>query len=230
MKMLLIEDNERLAERIKQALGKYYVVDLVHTGEDGISQSLAVEYNIIVLDLGLPDLDGLQVCKKIRAAGIATPILILTATDDIQSRVRLLDSGADDYVTKPFNKAELGARISALIRRQSAPVFTDVMLVHDLQVDVNKRVVRRAGIPITLRRKEFDILEYLVANRGRPVTRAMIMNHAWADGTEGWNNTVDVHIKHLRDKVDKPFNKSLIKTAYGIGYMVEDAEQYNAEE
>lgn len=224
MKILIIEDNARLAERIQVMLGKMYNVDAVHSGEQGVHQATMTEYKVIILDLGLPDISGLEVCKNLRNLEIHTPIIVLTADDDIKSKLNLLDSGADDYLTKPFNGAELNSRIGALIRRQSQPAINDVMLVNDLEVDISRRRVRRAGVDIQLRRKEFDILEYLVSHRGRAVTREMIINHAWADGAESWNNTVDVHIKHLRDKVDRPFSYQLIKTAYGIGYMVDGHE------
>lgn len=224
MKVLVIEDNARLAERIKTNLGKLYIVDIVHTGETGITQALTGEYNVIILDLNLPDMHGLTVCKQLRKELIATPILVVTAFDQTKSKIELLQSGADDYLTKPFNGEELNARVAALIRRQSQPVLTNVMMVNDLELDVSKRQVRRSGVLIPLRRKEFDILEYLVSNRGRAMSRDMIINHAWVDGTAGWNNTVDVHIKHLRDKVDRPFSSALIKTAYGIGYMIDDAD------
>lgn len=228
MKILIIEDNARLAERIKNVLGKIFIVDIALTGEDGLNKVLSQEYNVIILDLALPDTSGLDICKSLRNQGVTTPILILTAVDTTRSRVQLLDNGADDYLTKPFEGSELNARIAVLIRRQARPSINDVMLVRDLEVDIQRRQVRRSGVLIPLRRKEFDILEYLVCNRGRAVSREMIINHAWQDGTDSWNNTVDVHIKHLRDKVDRPFPSPLIKTAYGIGYMVDDTSQHNS--
>jgi len=223
MKLLLIEDNKPLAESLKKQLGKTFVIDSFRSGEDGLQQALNGSYDIIVLDLGLPDKSGHDVCKAIRVNGINTPVLILTGVDDINSRVALLDDGADDYLTKPFNVAELRARLHALLRRPSATYTSSLLTVHDLTLDPNRRSVERKGIPIRLRRKEFDILEYLVRNQGRPVTRAMILDHAWDGSKDAWNNTVDVHIKHLRDKVDRPFESSLIQTAYGIGYMVDAA-------
>lgn len=229
MKVLIIEDNARLAERVKSVLDKLYIVDIALTGEEGFNIALSVEYNVIILDLTLPDTHGLKVCQNLRNQEVATPILVLTAIDDTKSRVQLLECGADDYLTKPFESTELNARVAALIRRQPQPSLNDVMLVRDLEVDLGRRQVRRSGVLIPLRRKEFDILEYLVCNRGRAVSRQMIMNHAWQDGTDNWNNTVDVHIKHLRDKVDRPFHSPLIKTAYGIGYMVDDTMQNNEE-
>lgn len=223
MKLLLIEDNRPLADSLKKQLGKTFIIDVYRSGEDGLQQALNGSYDAIVLDLGLPDKNGHEVCRGIRAGGITTPILILTGTDSVASRVALLDDGADDYLTKPFNVAELRARLGALLRRPSDTYTANVLTVRDLIVDPNRRSVERAGKPIRLRRKEFDILEYLVRNQGRPVTRAMILDHAWDGSKDAWNNTVDVHIKHLRDKVDRPFDTTLIQTAYGIGYMVDAA-------
>jgi DNA-binding response OmpR family regulator len=223
MKLLLIEDNKPLAESLKKQLGKTFIIDAANTGEDGLQQALTGSYDIIVLDLGLPDKSGHDVCRAIRANAVSTPILILTGVDDIESRVALLDDGADDYLVKPFNVAELRARLGALLRRPTDTYTASVLTVHDLVLDPVRRSVERSGKQITLRRKEFDILEYLVRNQGRPVTRAMILDHAWDGSKDAWNNTVDVHIKHLRDKVDRPFETPLIQTAYGIGYMVDAA-------
>ncbi len=224
MKLLIIEDSQRLAERIKDSLSKQYIVDIVNTGEEGLRKATQMDYGVIILDLGLPDISGKIVCKRLREAEIHVPILILTGHDDMDLRVDLLDTGADDYLTKPFNAAELRARIAALSRRQSREYVDSTLRIHDLTIDTKQRTVERAGVPITLRRKEFDILEYLVNNKGRVLTREMILNHAWDSTKSGWNSTVDVHIKHLRDKVDKPFSIPLIKTAYGIGYSVDTPE------
>lgn len=223
MKILIIEDSRLLASSIKEQLGKQYVVDVVHTGEEGIYQARSTDYSLMLLDLGLPDINGYEVCQELRGYGIDTPILVLSGDRNTDSRVRLLDCGADDYVTKPFDNDELQARVNALLRRskRDQPAANAYVQVDDLIIDVSRRNVVRAGVPIQLRRKEFDILHYLVKNQGRTITRDMIFNHVWEAGKEGWNNTIDVHIKHLRDKVDKPFPKKLIKTAYGVGYMVD---------
>lgn len=222
MKILVIEDSQRLAERIKNYLGKQFIVDLAHTGEDGLHHAATIQYTVIILDLGLPDMSGLLVCQKIRAAGITAPILVLTGLDGLQSRVQLLDNGADDYLTKPFKAAELRARLTALARRQDRPFVKERLKLQDLEIDTHRRFVSRSGTEIPLRRKEFDILHYLINNRGRAVTRQMIIDHVWEVDRDNWHNTVDVHIKHLRDKIDRPFTNPLIKTAYGIGYMVDD--------
>jgi DNA-binding response OmpR family regulator len=223
MKLLVIEDNRTLAESLKKQLGKSFIIDVCRTGEDGLKQAMASTHDILILDLHLPDKNGYEVCQTLRASGITTPILILTAATDVPSRVALLNAGADDYVTKPFSMAELLARLNALLRRVPIANNIGVLQVQDLTIDPGRRHVTRGGVSIQLRRKEFDILEYLVRNQGHAVTRAMILDHAWDTGKESWHNTVDVHIKHLRDKIDRPFESPLIKTAYGIGYMIDDA-------
>lgn len=222
MKILIIEDNRSLAESLKRHLGKTFVVDICRGGEEGIKQAMSGNHGLIILDLHLPDMNGLEVCQTLRDAQVATPILILTAESDIPRRVALLNAGADDYVTKPFSMAELRARLNALLRRAPTVATSGVLRVQDLVVDPARRQVQRGGVAIELRRKEFDILEYLVRHRGQAVSRANIVDHAWDTGKETWHNTVDVHIKHIRDKIDRPFKKPLIKTAYGIGYMIDD--------
>ncbi len=225
MKVLIIEDNRGLATRVKLALGKHYIVDIAHTGLEGLAQAQAIEYSVIILDLGLPDMHGSDVCKSLRESGVTAPILILTATHNIASRVELLNKGADDYQCKPFSSAELLARTNALARRRERTYSDGKICYADLEIDPASRQVSRSGVVVPLRRKEFDILQYLVANNGRAVSREMIIDHAWENSNDRWNNSVDVHIKRLRDKIDRPFGTPLIKTAYGIGYMVDSTPQ-----
>ncbi len=222
MKILIVEDSRLVAHSVKALLAKQYVVDVSYTGQEGVERAFMSDYDVIILDLSLPDLPGEEVCRRLRSLQINTPILVLSGISETTSRVKLLELGVDDYMTKPFDGQELLARIHALIRRATQPTATSEIRIGDLVVDTSLRTVRRAGDPIPLRRKEFDILQYLVQNRGRAISREMIFNNVWESGTEGWNNTIDVHIKHLRDKVDKPYNKKLIKTAYGVGYMVDE--------
>ena len=222
MKLLVVEDNERLLDRIQRQLGKFYLIDTAINGQEALLKSQEAEYSVIILDLGLPDIPGLEVCKQLRALHVDTPILVLTGMDTIESRIELLECGADDYVTKPFDSGELRARIAALARRQPLRDANKQLIHNDLVIDSERRTVTRVGISIPLRRKEFDILEYLVNNSGRVMTREMIMNQAWnSSGKSGWNSTVDVHIKNLRDKIDRPFTTPLIKTAHGLGYRVD---------
>lgn len=223
MKILYIDDNRLLAHSVRKILHQTFIVDIRLTGREGISAACATNYSIILLDLGLPDMNGLDVCRELRKLGITTPLLVLTAQKDPNISVQLLNCGADDYVTKPFNADVLKARIAALLRRSHDLQEEKVIEVSDLEVNITRRKASRSGRLITLRRKEFDILAYLISNRGRALTRAMIIDHVWESGKEGWNNTVDVHIKNLRDKIDRPFSTPLIKTAYGIGYMIDDS-------
>jgi two-component system OmpR family response regulator len=195
MKVLVVEDSSSVAERVKKLLDDYYLVDVVHTGSEALTYTQAVDYEVILLDLGLPDMHGAAVCRAIREQGSTALIL----------------------------SQELVSRVAALVRRKARYYASNVIVLDDLVLDMENRMVRRGGKLIALRPKEFDILQYLVRNRGRAISRQMILNHAWATGRDSWTGTVDVHIKHLRDKVDRPFPNHLIKTAYGVGYMVEGA-------
>lgn len=224
MKLLIIEDNRVLARSIKRFLANIFVVDLAFTAQEGLDKARAYPYDVILLDLHLPDYPGKKVCTQLREEGCEVSILVLTANARTKSCVTLLRAGADDYLTKPFNGAELQARLLALSRRQNRTYKSDILTINDLEIDVARRSVHRAGVRIPLRRKEFEILAFLVRNRGRAVTREMIIDHAWEAGKDGWSNSVDVHIKYLRDKIDRNFQPQLIKTAYGIGYMVDDTK------
>lgn len=225
MKVLYIDDNRLLAHSVKKILQQTYIVDIRLTGREGVSAACNTNYSIILLDLCLPDLHGLHVCTQLRKQGIKVPILILTSHKDPGMSVQLLNGGADDYVTKPFNADVLKARIAALLRRSNNLQEEKIVSIGDLEVNITRRRATREGKIIPLRRKEFDILEYLICNPGRALTRSMILDHVWESGKEGWNNTVDVHIKNIRDKIDRPFDKALIKTAYGIGYMIDAPDE-----
>lgn len=222
MKIILIEDNRQIAMSVKDKLISFGSVDVAGTAKLGLRKIGESEYHVIILDLGLPDMNGLEVCKLLRSEGVVTPILILTGVDELSSKVDLLHAGADDYLIKPFNVSELKARITALSRRHDKVYNHSVVEILDLRLDSINREVTRSGVRINLRKKEFDILEYLVENKGRRVSREMIMNRVWDSDNESWGNTIDVHVKHLRDKLDKPFTVPLIKTVHGIGYMVDD--------
>lgn len=228
MKVLVIEDNPRLADRIKNLLQKYYLIELAESGDQAISNLTSQTTDIVLLDLGLPDMNGLEVCQKIRELNISTPILILTGVDDTSTKVQLLNAGADDYMTKPFDANELKARINALERRRDRSPFEENLQAQDLTLNPASRIVTRNGIPVKLRRKEFDILEYLLKNKGRVLTRQMIINHAWISTSTAWTGSVDVHIKQLRDKIDRPFHVPIIKTTYGVGYSIDSMENSNS--
>jgi len=221
MKILIIEDEAEIAATLKDELESDYAVDISLTGKDGEYYADFHTYDLIILDLGLPDKDGLEVCQNLRNKKIKSLILVLSANTDLRSKLSLLDFGADDYLTKPFEMGELKARIRALTRRKLHGSSTNIIKLKGLTLDLNARSVKRAGKSIFLRPKEFYILEYLIRNAGHVITREMIMNNLWSYNTEASSNLIDVHIKYIRDKVDKPFDQKLIKTIPGEGYIVE---------
>ncbi len=224
MKILVIEDNPRLSERMKQQLQKWHIVEVAFSGHDGISSVYSDDFDLVLLDLGLPDMPGLDVCKKIRDFSNSIPLFIVTGVDTTVSRVELLNAGADDYIAKPFEPDELIARINALSRRRKRGESRNKIIVGDLTIEPSSRKVSRANVSIVLRRKEFDILEYLASNKGRVMSRQMIVNHAWSTTSATWTGSVDVHIKQLRDKIDRPFEYPMIRTSYGVGYMLDAPE------
>jgi DNA-binding response OmpR family regulator len=219
MRLLIIEDNVQLVESLREQLSEYFQIDASTTGKDGLRKATSDTYDIIVLDLGLPDKDGLEICALLRQENVHAPILILTATDEPGKKVQLLDGGADDYVTKPFHVNELRARLQALVRR-TVPLRASIVTLEHLTLDLSRRTVTHAGQQIPMRRKEFDILEYLVQNRGRVLSRAMISNHVSEIGKDTWSNVVDVYIKRLRDKLERPFGKQIIETVHRMGYTI----------
>lgn len=221
MKILLIEDDREIAAALRQATALEYQITLASTGQIGLRYATAGEFDVVLLDLNLPDMPGLQVCERLREAGCTLPILILSAESQVLSKIKLLDAGADDYLTKPFSLGELKARIRVLNRGDRAGrVDHKLLRLGDLQLNTINREVTRAGQPIRLRRKEFALLECLMRHPGVPVSRQMLSNAAWPDGGGPWTNTIDVHIKYLRDKIDKPFDEHLIQTVHGIGYRL----------
>jgi DNA-binding response OmpR family regulator len=221
MKILIIEDNSRLSDRIVHHLNKTYTFEICRNGEDALTRVGYETYGLIILDLGLPDINGLDICTELRKQGVHTPILILTGEDNISTKVELLRSGADDYMTKPFDISELHARIQVLSRRASRQKEIRRAYHHkDLTLNPESREVFREESALTLRRKEFDILECLLVNKGQIMTRESIMSYAWDTASNSWTSTVDVHVKHLRDKVDKPYKEKYIETVYGIGYRI----------
>lgn len=225
MKILLIEDNKQMAATIKEVLKDHYTVDVAYTGGDGEFQTQVNDYDLIILDLILPDIDGVTVCKKIRESEIKTPILILTGKPQIEDKVKALDSGADDYLVKPFNLGELLARVRALLRRGPDTLTSNKLSVGGLTLDVAANTVKCKGKKIHLRHKCFRLLEYLMRNKGMVVTRSMILEHVWESSIDPVTNTVDVHIKSLRDEIDRPFGVSLIKTVHGLGYKIEGGDK-----
>lgn len=221
MKLLLIEDDAFMVAALRRGLNQSYLVDAVATGTEGLHEAEVGSYDAVVLDLMLPDMLGVTVCQRLRQKGIGTPILVLTARADVKDKVLVLDAGADDYLTKPFSLEELRVRLRVLVRREPKTARTSQLAVGDLTVDIATRRVNRGEVPIKLRRKEYALLEYLMHHAGTVVTRAMITDHVWEGGDSLWTNAVDVHIKYLRDKIDRPFECAMIKTVHGVGYMLE---------
>lgn len=219
MRILIIEDDPKIARTLVKGLeAEHYAVDLVTTGDEGLQLATEIDYDALLLDWMMPRMDGLTVLRKLRKAGSAARILFLSAKNEIVDRVLALQSGADDFLAKPFSFEELRARLHALLRRPQE--LLDTLNVDDLQLDRVRRLVTRGGNPIKLTQREYAVLEYLMRNAGRTVTRAMIVEHVWNLGFQGLTNIVDVYINYLRIKVDSGSGKRLIHTARGIGYQI----------
>ena len=220
MRILIVEDDPDLAGFIQKGLREErYAVDRAQEGEEGLLMASTTPYDLIILDVMLPKLDGLTVCRRLRIAGNKIPILLLTARGAVEDRVAGLNMGADDYLTKPFAFAELLARVRALIRRTGVDP-TPRRTVADLEVDRVAHRVWRAGRDITLTNKEYALLEYLLRNPDRVLTRTAIIEHVWDIHYDGMTNIVDVHIRALRAKVDREFPPPLIQTVRGVGYVL----------
>jgi two-component system copper resistance phosphate regulon response regulator CusR len=222
MRILLVEDEKKVAEFVARGLrAERFAVDVSHDGEGGLEMALAFSYDLVILDLMLPGLNGTDVLKRLRRQKPQVPVLILTARDGTAEKVENFEAGADDYLTKPFAFAELLVRVKALLRR-GATDRSSILRVADLEVDRLAQQVKRAGKRIELTSKEYGLLEYLVANAGRVLSRTMIIEHVWDESFEGLTNIVDVYVRHLRSKVDVPHPKKLIRTVRGVGYSVSD--------
>lgn len=220
MRILVVEDEERLAGLIRQGLSEEgHAVDLANTGEDALDWTTIVVFDVIVLDIMLPGISGVTVCRQLRRNRLSTPILLLTARDAIADRVEGLDAGADDYLVKPFAFAELTARLRALCRRP-ADVTDPVLAWADLRLDPATRQVWNGDALVPLPNKEFRILEYLLRHPGRVLTRAMIADHVWDYDFPNVTNVIDVHIRQLRRKLDQPDVPSIIETVRGAGYRL----------
>jgi two-component system OmpR family response regulator len=221
---LIVEDDQNIATTLTYALRNDYRVDTARTGKLAIYMNDTTDYEIIILDLGLPDISGLDVCIQLRERGVKSPVLVLSEDNRAVTKINLLDAGANDFLTKPFSLGELKARMRALIRtsQQQTPPPKHLS-VADVLMDRKSRTVSRAGVAVKLRRKEFALLECLMEHAGTVVSRDLLTNRVWDDNTVVWTNTVDVHIKHLRDKIDRPFDQPLIKTVHGMGYRLDDS-------
>jgi two-component system OmpR family response regulator len=218
MRVLLLEDEPRMASVIRRSLSKEgLAADVTGRGQDGLAMARAVEYDAIVLDVMLPDMTGFEVCRSLREGGVWSPVLMLTARDAVSDRVEGLDSGADDYLVKPFALAELHARLRSLARRGS-PERPAVIEIGDFALDPARREVSRGGTAIELSAKEFALLETLVRHRGEVLSRLELTEHAWDLAYEIRSNVVDVYVRRLREKVDRPFGCRSIETVRGVGY------------
>ena len=222
MRALIVEDQLKMAGLIRRELiEEGYVADVVANGEDALWRASATEYDVIILDVMLPGMDGFDVCQKLRADGIWSPVLMLTARDGVDDRIAGLDTGADDYLTKPFSFAELLARLRALRRR--SPVERPVeLMVGSLRLDPSTRQVWRDGTEIELSAKEFALLETFMRRPGHVLSRFELLEHAWDYSYENRSNVVDVYVRYLREKVDRPFGVASIETVRCAGYRLRD--------
>jgi two-component system, OmpR family, response regulator len=224
MRILVVEDEHHIANSIKKGLEQEkYAVDVAYTGPDGFDLATSEDYDLLILDLMLPGMDGLEICRQLRKNGLHTPILILTARGQIQDKVTGLDSGADDYLTKPFSFEELLARIRALARRPQSTLEASLN-ASDLTLNPKTFEVTRQEKLISLTNKEFSLLEYLMRHPNQIVTKDQIIDHVWNYDADILPNTVEVYIRNLRGKIDDPFSKNrpLIQTVRGFGYKIED--------
>ena len=223
MKLLVVEDDLTTAKYVVKGLTEEgHSVDHITDGRDALSHAMSAGYDVMVVDRMLPGLDGLSLVRALRAAKITTPIIFLTAVGGVEDRIEGLQAGADDYLVKPFAFGELSARISALSRRPSAQAET-VLTAGDLEMDLIGRSVKRAGQVIDLLPREFALLEFLLRRKGRVQTRTMLLENVWDLSFDPQTNVVETHVSRLRSKVDKPFDRELIKTVRGVGYRIEAA-------
>ena len=219
MRILLVEDEKNVAAFIKKGLEEEtYAVDIAEEGPEGLLMATETDFDLIILDVMLPGMNGIELCKTLRTRGIIKPILMLTAVDSVERKVEGLESGADDYLVKPFAFSELIARIKALLRR--TPSIVSELSLNDLRIDLFSRRVFRGGREVVLTQKEFSLLEYLLRNKGRVLSRTQIIENVWGYDFSPGTNIVDVHIKSLREKVDSDFERKLIHTVRGTGYIM----------
>ena len=223
MKLLIVEDEKRLCQTVAKHLkAEGYAVDFCHDGADALDYMAGTEYDAVILDIMLPGLDGISVLKTMRSQKIKTPVLLLTAKNTVEDKVKGLDSGADDYLTKPFSLEELSARIRVMIRRTGIERVDSQISAGPLTLDTEKKTAFREGKEIPLTAKEYAILEYLMHNKGIVLSRDKMMNHIWNYDYEGGSNIIDVYIRTLRNKIDAGFEVKLIQTVRGLGYVIKD--------
>ena len=223
MYILVVEDERRLAQVVRRVLEEEgHTVDTAYDGEEGLQMALEGSHDVVVLDVMLPEIDGIEVCRSLRRSKVDTPVLLLTALDSVHDRVRGLDAGADDYLPKPFAFQELLARLRALGRRKVQAREPAQLQAGDLLLDLRRRRAERAGRTIELSPKEFSLLEFLMRNEGRVVTRTQILDHLWGYDYATDSNLVDVYVSYVRRKVERKHEQKLIRTVRGIGYALGD--------
>jgi two-component system, OmpR family, response regulator len=221
VRALLVEDDATIAEFVLRGLREAgFAIDHAPDGDAGLAAATSQTYDVAIVDLMLPKRDGLSLIEELRRRGVATPVLILSARRSVDDRVRGLQTGGDDYLTKPFAFAELLARVQALVRRASRAPETTTLTVEDLTLDLLSRKVTRGGKPIDLRPREFTLLEYLMRNVGKVVSKTMILSHVWEYNFDPQTNIVDVLVSRLREKIDRPFESKLLQTVRGVGYVL----------
>jgi len=221
MKILLIEDDTEAAKYLIKGLREQsYVVDHAEQGKDGLFLATTEKYDAMIIDRMIPEVDGLTIVQTLRASGNETPIILLTALDKVDEKVKGLKAGADDYLAKPYSFTELLARLETITRRKTGEKTQTKLTCGDLEMDLLTRTVKRGGKDIDLQAREFSLLEYLLRNSGQVVTRTMLLEHVWDYNFDPQTNVIDVHISRLRQKVDKGFDKSLIQTLRGAGYKL----------
>ena len=223
MRVLVVEDEPKISALITNNLkSEGYVVDSVHDCKNGFLKATSVEYDLIIVDINLPDGNGLDLCKKIRLQKIKTPVIIITGEDGIDTKLHAFHSGIDDYIVKPFSLQELHARMRAILRRvHDNDEMNDIITVGDLTIDISKRLVTRAGKNIHLPNKQYILLLFLAQNKGRALPRSTILEHVWKKNFDLLETTVDVHVCYLRNKIDKGFDTPLIHTVHGSGYKLD---------
>jgi len=223
MRILVVDDEVNLADAIREGLADhYFTVDVAYDGKSALDKiEIEEAYDLIILDIMIPEIDGMSLLKKIREEGYKMPVLMLTARDGVDDKIRSLDLGADDYLTKPFDFRELLARIRAITRR-GKDSENSILKVDNLIIDRNSHKVARDGKEIELTKKEYEILEYLLLNKGRVIPKTELENHLWDENAKLWSDPVRTHVKNLRKKIDKGFKKKLIHTVRGIGYQIKD--------
>lgn len=221
MRLLIVEDDVSLAEAVRNGLTQEgHVVDVLHDGAEGLDLAQSGLHAAIILDVMLPSIDGMEVARRLRALGVETPVIMLTAKNELSDRLTGFDSGADDYLTKPFAFQELLARLRSITRRAGSPIADERLVVGDLVMDTRAHEVRRAGKVIDLRPKEYALLEYLMRNQGQALGRMMILENVWEYGFEAFANVVDTTVLRLRKAVDDGCDHQLIQTVRGVGYRI----------